>query len=121
MTNLVETRNFVLITTFLLGLLGFFGFLFLDFNYAVSFLVGALLGVAYLFHLSGSVEKLAPGNKKTNTILRLFFSIVFMLLIGKLFSLNLVFICLGFLCNHLSILIQVISYLAKNKVGQSCK
>lgn len=121
MSNLLQTRNYVLITTFLLGVLGFFGILYFDLINAISFLVGSLVGVAYLFHLSGSVEKLAPGNKKTNTVIRLFFSIVLMLLIGKYCSLSLVFICLGFFCNHLAILTQVISYVAKNKVGQSCK
>ncbi|MGD9580170.1 MAG: hypothetical protein AB7V50_02255 [Vampirovibrionia bacterium] len=121
MTNLLQTRNYTLLITFLLGIVGFCCFVFVNLNYAVSFMVGALVGVGYLFHLSSSVEKLAPENKKTNTVLRLFISIVFMLLIVKLFSLNLVFICLGFFCNHLAIFTQVVSYVAKNKVGQNCK
>lgn len=89
--------------------------------YAFSFLFGALISLFYLWHLSFSVSKLSAEKKNINSIIRLAISISFMILIGHILSLNFIVICLGFLCNHLALLIQVSLQIVKDKVGRSCK
>jgi len=119
MESLINTRNQVFIITIFLGLLGFSILIFLNVNLAIAFLLGNLIGLGYLYHLGSSVIKINPENKKTNSILRLALTMSFMVLIGQVLSLNLLFIFMGFLCNHFAILIKVLFEFVKDKVRQN--
>lgn len=117
----MKTRNQIIILTAVLGLTGTIGLLFVNLVYSLSFLFGALISMAYLWHLGFSVARINAENKNINSIIRLALTVVFMVLIGQLLTLNIIFICLGFLCNHLSMFIQVVFEILKDRVGQSWK
>lgn len=117
MNSLFKTRNQIILYTIILGLLGFIGLILFNKNFAVSFIFGMLISLGYLWHLGYSVTQFNVDNKSVNSIIRLALTIVFMVLIGQVLSLNIIFICLGFLCNHLAMLIQIGVELLKKRVG----
>ena len=121
MQNLLKTRNQIFLITLIIGILGTLSLLFFNANYAISFLFGIAISLGYLWHLGYSVLKINANNKNIHSILRLSLTVIFMVLIGQVLTLNIIFICLGFLCNHLAMLIQVVFEIVRSRVGQSCK
>lgn len=119
MDSLNKIQNKSIIITLILGIIGFISLAIVSINGGLSFFIGSLTGILYLFHLGTSVSKISTDRKGTNSIIRLAISIVFMILIGYALSLNLILLFLGFLCNHLSMIIIVLSSIIFKRAEES--
>lgn len=119
MTSLVDTRNQIIKLTLILAIVGFIGLAFYDINFAISFLAGAAVSILYLWHLGDSVAKLNPEKKTVKSVLRLSLTLVLMVIVGQLLSLNIIFISLGFLCNHFAMLLLVLWQLVRHRENKS--
>ena len=118
---LQETRNKLLKYSLLFGLIGAIIIVFIDLKLLWSFLFGLSIGIAYFYHLSFSVERFTVENKSVHSIIRLILTVFLMVFAGNLLSLNVILICAGFLCTHLSVLTYVVLQIIQYKAGQSCK
>jgi hypothetical protein len=116
-----EIRNQTIIITVILGITGSLLLTFFNINFALSFLAGSFISTAYLWHLSRSVNRVTVDKKNVNSITRLALTVGFMVLIGQVLSLNILYLIAGFLCNHVAILILVVRTVFKDRESQSCK
>lgn len=121
MNDVIKLRNQVFFLTLLIGLLGAGGLYFLNALYAYSFFFGAAVSIGYIWHLGYTISKFSPDNKNIYSILRLALTVVFMVLIGQVLALNIIFICVGFLSNHLALLIIMGRQIVKDRKSSNCK
>ena len=77
----------------------------------ISMAVNSLYNIVDSFF----VARISEQNKSVNTISRLALSICFMVLIGQILSLNLIVIVIGFLCNHVSMVLNMGYILLRNR------
>jgi hypothetical protein len=121
MESLIALRNQTIIFTLALGIAGFTGLLFFNLINALSFLTGAIISTAYIWHLSVNADKIGIYKKSANSIIRIILAMVLIIIAVKVFSLNFIFLIPGFLCNHLALFGLVVRQLVRDRKTESCK
>lgn len=120
MNDVIKLRNQVLLLTLIIGFAGSALLYLFSPPFSYSFFFGAVVSAGYIWHLGHSILKFSAENKNIYSILRLALTVVFMVLIGQVLALNIIFICAGFLSNHLALFIIMGCQIVKDRKNQNC-